>query len=149
MGWQRAGRQIFLQGMVLILVGLLWGFVVPHTPFPRLALTAHIQFMVNGLLLMAMGGVVLKFVSGASARSTAIMVLAAWLTWPMLLAEVANAWWGTMEIRPIAARQAGATGGLAWQELTMKATHVVAGLALVFAWASLTLSFAKQSARSS
>ena len=74
---------------------------------------------------------------------------AAWLTWPMLLAEVANAWWGTMEILPIAARQAGATGGLAWQELTMKATHVVAGLALVFAWASLTLSFAKQSARSS
>lgn len=146
---QRAGRQIFLQGMALILVGLLWGFVVPHTPFPRLALTAHIQFMVNGLMLMTMGGVVLKFITQVSPRAMVIMVLAASLTWPMLMAECANAWWGTTGILPIAAEQAGATGGQAWQELAMKATHVLAGLALVAAWALLTLSFARQPAERS
>jgi hypothetical protein len=29
--------------MALMAVGLIWGFVVQETPFPRLALTAHIQ----------------------------------------------------------------------------------------------------------
>ena len=32
---------------------------------------------------------------------------------------------------PIAASQAGATGGAAWHELVMKLTHIVAGLGLV------------------
>jgi (hydroxyamino)benzene mutase len=143
---QRGGRLIFLQGMGLILIGLVWGFVVPHTTFPRLALTAHIQFMVNGLLLMIMGGVVVKFITRIGAGAMAIAVAAAWLTWPMLAAECANSWWGTTGILPIAAEQAGATGGQAWQEAIMKATHILAGLALVVAWALLTLAFAKQPA---
>ena len=61
--------------MGLILVGLVWGFVVPHTTSPRLALTAHIQFMVNGLLLMIMGEVVVKFITRIGARSMAVTVL--------------------------------------------------------------------------
>ncbi len=32
------GRQILIHGITLVLVGLIWGFVVPHTPYPRLAL---------------------------------------------------------------------------------------------------------------
>ena len=40
--------------MLLVFVGLVWGLVVPGTPFPRLALGAHIQLSSNGMLLMVM-----------------------------------------------------------------------------------------------
>ena len=52
---QTGGRQILIHGLALILAGLLWGFAPPMTPFPRLALGAHIQFETNGLLFMALG----------------------------------------------------------------------------------------------
>jgi hydroxylaminobenzene mutase len=45
---------ILIHGLMLIMVGLLWGLVVPHTPFARLALGAHIQLMTNGMLISVM-----------------------------------------------------------------------------------------------
>ena len=47
-------RQILIHGMALVPAGLVWGLVIPGTPFPRLALGAHIQFVTNGLLLMVL-----------------------------------------------------------------------------------------------
>ena len=47
-------RHILIHGLMLFMVGLLWGFVVPHTPYPRLALGAHIQLITNGILIIAM-----------------------------------------------------------------------------------------------
>ena len=74
------------------------------------------------------------------------MLLAAWLIWPMALSEAANAWWGTTQMLPIAASQAGATGGAAWQELVVKLSHIAAGLGLVVAWALLVVGFLKKPA---
>jgi (hydroxyamino)benzene mutase len=37
------GLSVMKHGMALMVVGLIWGFFVPETPFPRLALAAHIQ----------------------------------------------------------------------------------------------------------
>src|SRR5580698_6083015 len=104
-------RQILIHGMILILVGLVWGLVIPHTPFPRLALTAHIQFESNGMLLIVLAILLLKLPHSVGGKSICVMVLAAWLIWVMNLSEVANAWWGTNQILPITAAQAGATGG--------------------------------------
>ena len=39
----------------MIAFGLIWGFFVPLTPYPRLALTAHIQFAVEGTMVVAAG----------------------------------------------------------------------------------------------
>jgi hypothetical protein len=33
----------------MLFMGLLWGLNVPNTPFPRLALTAHIGAMTEGM----------------------------------------------------------------------------------------------------
>jgi len=74
------------------------------------------------------------------------MLLAAWLTWLMALSEVANSWWGTNQLLPIAAGQAGATGGAAWQETVIKMTHISSGLALIVAWAILIAGFVVNSA---
>jgi (hydroxyamino)benzene mutase len=125
---------------------LIWTAVVPHTPHPRLALVAHVQFVTNGLLVIVMAILLLKLPHRVGPRSMAVMLLAAWLIWPMTLSEAANAWWGTTQMLPIAAGQAGATGGTAWQELVVKLAHIAAGLGLVVAWVLLVAGFLKKPA---
>lgn len=134
-------RQILLHGLALVLAGLVWGIVVPHTPFPRLALVAHIQFATNGMLFIVMAVLLLVVPNRVTPRATLVMLIAVWLTWPMFLSQVANAWWGTKEILPIAAAQAGAAGGTGWQEATLTITHVVGGLAALVAWVLLLRGF--------
>ena len=126
------------------MTGLLWGFVVPQTPHPRLALAAHVQFVTNGLLVIVMAILLLKIPHRVGPRSAAVMVLASWLIWPMALSEAANAWWGTAQMLPIAAGQAGVTGGTAWEELVVKLAHAAAGLGLVVAWGLLVAGFLKK-----
>ena len=41
---QTGGKQILIHGLALVLAGLVWGFAPPLTPYPRLAVGAHIQF---------------------------------------------------------------------------------------------------------
>jgi hydroxylaminobenzene mutase len=121
-----------------------WGLVVPNTPYPRLALGAHIQFETNGLLFIVLATLLLALPHRVGRLSVRVMLLAAWLTWAMALSEVANAWWGTKQMLPIAAAQAGATGGAPWQELVVKLTHIGAGLSLMVAWSLLVVGFVKR-----
>lgn len=143
---QNRSRHILMHGLMLVMVGLLWGFVVPHTPYPRLALGAHIQFVTNGILIIIMAAMLLKLPHNVGPKSAAAMLFVAWLIWPMALSEAANAWWGTTQMLPIAAGQAGAAGGAAWQELVVKLTHIAAGLGLVVAWGLLVAGFLKKPA---
>ncbi len=144
MNTQNRSRQILVHGLMLVMVGLLGGGVVPHTPYPRLALGAHIQLVTNGMLLLILAMLLIVLPHRVGPKSAGVMLLAAWLTWAMALSEAANAWWGTTQMLPIAAGQAGATGGLSWQELVVKLTHVAAGLGLVAAWALLIIGILKQ-----
>ena len=134
-------RQILIHGMALVLVGLLWGLVVPGTPHPRLALGAHIQFETNGMLFIVLATALLALPHAVGLKSVWVMIAAAWLTWVMALSEVANVWWGTVQTLPIAGSQAGVTGGEAWQELVVKLAHVGAGLGLIVAWSLLLIGF--------
>lgn len=143
MSIQSGSQHVLIHGMALVLVGLVWGLVVPHTPYPRLALGAHIQFVTNGMLIIVLAVLLLKLPNRVGPKSVWVMVLAAWLTWPMALSEAANAWWGTTQMLPIVASQAGATGGQAWQELLVKLSHIAAGLGLIAAWALLLAGFVR------
>lgn len=143
---QERSRQILVHGLMLVMVGLVWGFVVPHTPYPRLALGAHIQFVTNGILIIVMAVLLLSLPHQVGAKSLGVMLLAAWLTWAMAMSEAANAWWGTTQMLPIAAGQAGATGGATWHELVVKLTHIAAGVGLVAAWVLLIIGFLKRRA---
>ena len=117
-----------------------------NTPHPRLGLGAHIQFVTNGILILMMAVLLLKLQHHVGPKSIGVMSTAAWLIWPMALSEAANGWWGTTQMLPIAAGQAGATGGAVWQEVVVKVTHVAAGLALVVAWGLLVAAFLKKPA---
>lgn len=147
MNAQSGSRQILLHGMLLVLAGLVWGMMVPGTPHPRLALGAHIQFMVNGMLFMVLATSILALPHGIGLRSVRVMLAAVWATWAMALSEVANAWWGTTGTLAIAASQAGATGGQHWQELVVTVTHVGAGVGLVVAWTLAVRGFLKHGPR--
>lgn len=144
---QSGSRQILIHGMILILVGLIWGFAIPITPHPRLALGAHIQFVTNGMLFMVMSIAMLAIPSRVGLKSIWIMLLAAWLTWAMALSEVANSWWGTKQTLPIGASQANATGGEPWQELVVTITHFAAGIGLIIAWGLFLFGFLQQDSK--
>ena len=137
------GRQILIHGLALVFVGLVWGLFVPNAPYPRLALGAHIQFETNGLLFIVVATVLLTLPHSAGRNSICVMVVSAWLTWLMALSEVANAWWGTNQMLPIAAAQAGATGGRPWQELVVTLTHIAAGIGLIVTFALLLVGFVR------
>lgn len=51
---QTGGNRILIHGLALILAGLFWGFAPPLTPYPRLAVGAHVQFETNGLLFVVL-----------------------------------------------------------------------------------------------
>jgi (hydroxyamino)benzene mutase len=140
---QGGGRQILLHGAALVLVGLVWGLVVPDTPHPRLALGAHIQLVSNGILFIVLAIVLLALRHSIGPKSVWVMVLAVWLTWAMALSEVANSWWGTTQTLPIAAKQAGVTGAEPWQELIVRVSHMGAGLAMIIAWTLLVAGLLK------
>src|SRR5579863_3696028 len=106
-----ASRQILIHGLVFVLVGLIWGLMVPHTPYPRLALGAHMQFEFSGILFIIVAILLLKLPHAVGGKSMLLMLLAVWLTWAMAFSEVANSWWGTMQTLPISGHQAGASGG--------------------------------------
>lgn len=141
MTFERRVRQILMHGLMFVMVGLVWGIVVPTTPHPRLALVAHIQLTGNGLLYTVLAVLLLSVPSRVGPKSAWIMLLSAWLTWPMLISQAVNAWWGTMRMLPIAGAQAGVSGGEPWQEQVLIATHVVASIGILVAWALLIAGF--------
>lgn len=140
---KQAARGTIVHGLAMILAGLLWGLAVPATRFPRLALTAHIEFEVNGLLFIGIAVVLLAVRHSAGPNTLRALAVAVWLTWVMLASEMANAWWGTKGILPIAAGQAGAAGGAPWQEFVMNATHIAGGLVLIVAVAMVLAAVVK------
>ena len=129
-----ASRSNLRQGAVYMLVGLIWGMVVPATTFPRLALTAHIQLTANGIMFLFAGLVILRLPIAKSSMSAKILVAGPWLTWLVMLSEMANAWWGTRNMLPIAAGQAGAVGAEAWQETAVTVAHLIGALVLIVYW---------------
>lgn len=143
MSIQSGGRQLAIHGLALVLAGLLVGFIPPSTPYPRLALGAHIQFVTHGMLFMVLAMVVLVVPHKAGPRTLGVMVASAWLTWCMSVSAVANAWWGTHQLLPIAAKQAGASGGVPWQEVVVKLGHMPAALGLILSVTLLLIGVAR------
>lgn len=139
-----SGMRILRHGLAMVLAGLVWGTVVSQMPFPRLALVAHVQLTGNGVMFLVMALLLLVLPHRVTAGEARIMLGAVWLNWPMFLAQVANAWWGTHEILPIAAAEARASGAAPWQETLLTGTHVVGGIAVLVAWLLLVRGFVER-----
>ena len=127
-------RSNLRQGAIYMLVGLLWGMVIPASPFPRLALGAHIQLTAHGVMFLVAGLVILHLPKATGRLSATILTAGPWLTWPVLLSEMANGWWGARKTLPIAAGQAGAVGAEPWQETIVTVAHLIGAVVLIVYW---------------
>lgn len=130
----QVSRSNLRQGAIYMLVGLLWGMVIPASSFPRLALGAHIQLTAHGVMFLVAGLVMLHLRIAESGWSARILTAGPWLTWPVMLTEMANGWWGARKTLPIAAEQARALGAAPWQETIVTLTHLIGAVALVAYW---------------
>ena len=70
-----AARSLAANGALLILTGLLCGLAVPAASYPRLMLTAHIQFLVNGMLSVFAGLILRNAFSVVDGRGGTVIVL--------------------------------------------------------------------------
>ncbi|KAL7930394.1 hypothetical protein V8C35DRAFT_162972 [Trichoderma chlorosporum] len=141
----------------LVGCGMLFGFLIPLVPYPRLGLTAHIQFCVQGCMVLAAGLVIQSDPLGSShsqdGETSGCRVQLAdsfswwqeqaiyWgctTIWLTMIAEVGNAWWGTKWTLPIAHQAAGLLGGgheaARWMEMIVSATHFPLAPPLASVW---------------
>lgn len=127
-----------LNGVLLMLAGLLAGAAIPFVPYPRLMLSAHnAGFTVSGMLSMIAGLLLGSSMCSLSKRAATVVIWAHVALWPLSLSEVAAAFWGTNKALPLAAAEAGATGGAPWQEAIVTICHAVPAVMLIAAWVFL------------
>ncbi len=120
-----------------MMVGLLWGMAIPKTPFPRLALNAHLQLTGHGVMFLLAGLVILRLGLGQSGVSRVILLAAPWLTWLQMFSAMVNAWWGAHNILPLAAQAAGAGGAAPWQESVVSGAHLLGALVMLLYWGTI------------
>jgi hydroxylaminobenzene mutase len=127
-------RYLTMNGALMMLAGLLFGLTVGAAPYPRLMLTAHIQFLVNGMVSV-FAGVILKTALSIVTRRNGILIVWGHISaWAVCFSEVAAALWGANKTLPISAAQAGAPGAAPWQESLVLVCHVIPAFLLIASW---------------
>src|SRR5262245_14098963 len=120
-------RRLMWHGMFLFLLGLLTGFVETRFVNPRMGLAAHLEGVMNGIFLLALGA------AWAEVRLSPRWKLAA--CWTALYGAYVNwaavvlaAIFSTAALSPITSA---GHHGLPWQETLVNITLMSVGLAIV------------------
>ncbi|EJT99381.1 hypothetical protein DACRYDRAFT_110101 [Dacryopinax primogenitus] len=124
------------QAAIVHLFGLIWGFFVPATPFPRMALTAHITAMSDSMSLLLLG-LILRFEGLVKVEQwwmRAMIWPSPFFLWATVFSECANSVWGANKILPISAAASGAHGAKEWQETVVTLCHAIGGVNYVVCW---------------
>jgi len=124
-----SNRRLMFHGMFLFLLGLLTGFAESHFANVRMGLAAHLEGVMNGTFLVAVGAIWTHV--NLSPRTTAIafwaLLYGTYLNWFMtMLAAI----FGTGALSPITAP---GRSGLPWQETLVTAGLMSVGIAIVLA----------------
>lgn len=95
-------RVLLRLGALLFMLGLLTGFVSPVLEIPRVGLTSHLEGLLNGLMLMALGLMWPRLALGRGLQrlTFGLAVYAAFANW---LATLLSAALGAGALMPIAA----------------------------------------------
>lgn len=140
---QDRGRALLWHGMTLFLLGLLTGLVQQALRNPRMGLAAHLEGVMNGTFLLALGAAWSKV--RLSDRLSAVAYWAAlggtYGNWTVtLLAAVL----GTAAMTPLASAGFGAER---WQEAVVTFGFVAVGLSILVASVLLLIGFRRHSQR--
>lgn len=98
----RRSHRLLQLGVLLFLLGLLTGFAVPMLANPRMALSSHLEGVLNGMFLIALGLLWPRLQLGRRAGSTTFW-LAIYGTFANWAATLLAAAWGAGRTMPIAA----------------------------------------------
>jgi (hydroxyamino)benzene mutase len=94
-------RKIIQLGVLLFLIGLLTGFAIPAFTVPRLGLSSHLEGVLNGLFLIALG-LIWPRLSLSRPLATLTFVAAIFGTFANWLATLLAGLWGAGKMMPIA-----------------------------------------------
>ncbi len=132
---ETANRRLMWHGMLLFLLGLFTGFAEPHFANVRMGLAAHLEGVLNGILLLALGAIWPHVRLARTAQAAAF--------WTALYSAYANwffttlaAVFGTGALSPITAPGFRAQ---AWKESLVTAGLMSVGIVvlastLIFLW---------------
>ncbi len=127
---------LFRLGLVLFLLGLFTGFAVPALKNPRMALSSHLEGVLNGMFLVLLG-LLWSHVHLPSAWGLAAVVLIVYSAYANWLATLLAAAWGAgRRLAPIAAgdhEAAAAKEGMVRFLLISLAVSIVVGVGIVIA----------------
>jgi hydroxylaminobenzene mutase len=122
-------RQLLWHGILLFLLGLIVGFIEQKFANPRMGLAAHLEGLMNGTFLIALGAIWTEVILSARLKATAY--------WGALYGTYGNwaitsfaAAFGTAAMTPITAS---GHRGLPWQEQVVTFGFAGVGIAIVIA----------------
>jgi hydroxylaminobenzene mutase len=120
-------RRLIWHGMFLFLLGLLTGFVETKFANPRMGLAAHLEGVMNGTFLIALGAVWMEVRLSAKLKATAYWtaLYGAYVNWATTALGAAL---GAAALSPITSAGHNA---LPWQETLMTTLFMSVGLAIV------------------
>jgi hydroxylaminobenzene mutase len=136
----RHGRRLLAAGAILFLLGLVSGLVVPATTNPRMGLAAHLEGVMNGTFLIAVGAVWARLVLSAGLRNAtlALLLYGTYANWLFITLAAA---FGTSETTPIAGA---GFAGAPWQEDLVTVGLVTVAIAMLAATGLLALGFVRR-----
>jgi hydroxylaminobenzene mutase len=123
----RRSHRLLQLGVLLFLFGLLTGFAIPALANPRMGLSSHLEGVLNGMFLLALGLIWPRLRLGAAAAATTYW-LAIYGTFANWAATLLAAAWGAGRTMPIAA---GAQQGSPTQEMVIMGLLFSLSLAVV------------------
>ena len=134
---EQTSRKLIAAGAVLFLLGLVTGFVIPIFENSRMGLASHLEGVMNGTFLIAVGAVWSRLILSARLQATAFWLLlyGTYANWLLVLLA---AMYGTSEMTPIAG--AGHLG-LPWQETLVTVGLSSVGITMLAAVTILVIGF--------
>lgn len=137
---QERGRQLLWHGMMLFVLGLLTGLVQEHLRNPRMGLAAHLEGLMNGTFLLALGAAWSQVRLSPRASSVAYWT-ALFGTYGNWAVTILAAAFGTSAMTPLAGA---GHSGQRWQEALVTAGFVSIGIAVLTASIILLYGFRRQ-----
>ena len=138
---QDRGRRLLWHGMLLFVLGLLTGLVQQQFKNPRMGLSAHLEGLMNGTFLLALGAAWPQVRLSPRASSAAYWTVLAG-TYGNWAVTTLAAVLGTVAMTPIAGA---GHGGQGWQETAATIGFVSIGIAILVASILLLLGFRPRS----
>jgi hydroxylaminobenzene mutase len=138
----QSGRRLLWHGILLFLLGLVTGLFVQTFDNPRMGLAAHLEGLMNGTFLLALGAA-WSHVRLSPGTSRIAFVSALFGTYGNWFTTTLAAIFGTASMTPLAS---GSHQGRPWQEILVSAGFASVSLAMLVAAGIVLYGFRRNAA---